>query len=168
MERFVMTHFGMAGAVRTGEHACSRLAHAEDRERLAIRYVCQYDHGQLGAGAQREIADVHEVDIAPELAAIGRDGYMAAARVGRGPKATLRLCGELDFGCADTLASILGAHYHGRLRLDLEDLEFVDVAGMRALRGRTAQPLTVGAGAVASPGACEQHRHCRVSASPGQ
>jgi hypothetical protein len=26
-------------AVGTGEHACSRLAHAEDRERLAIGYV---------------------------------------------------------------------------------------------------------------------------------
>jgi anti-anti-sigma regulatory factor len=261
MVRFVMAHSGMAGAVRTGEHACCRLAHEADRERLAVGYVrsalarghkvvyladredvdafaarlaglheqlaaaldggrfsvrsaedvyapdgifeyramiesiaherdlalqegysalsitgemsalhrlpggddlvtyeralgsdpnhrtlmflCQYDHGQLGAGALREIADVHEVDIAPELAAIGRDGYLAAARVGRGPNATLRLCGELDFGCADTLASVLGAHYHGRLRLDLEDLDFVDVAGMRALRGRTGQPLTI-------------------------
>jgi ABC-type transporter Mla MlaB component len=114
-----------------------------DPDNSTLMFLCQYDHGQLGAGAQREVADVHEIDIAPELAAIGRDGYMAAARVGRGPKATLRLCGELDFGCADTLASILGAHYHGRLRLDLEDLEFVDVAGMRALRGRTAQPLTI-------------------------
>jgi ABC-type transporter Mla MlaB component len=261
MVGYLMVPFAMAGAIRPGEHACSRLAHEEDRERLAIGYVqsalvrghkviyladrtdvdafaarlaglheqlaaaldggrfsvrpaedvyapdgifeyrvmleaiaherdlalqegypalcltgemsalhrlpggddlvayeralgsdpdnstlmvlCQYDHGQLGAGTLREIADVHAVDIAPELAAIGRDGYLAAARVGRGPSATLRLCGELDFGCADTLASVLGAHYHGSLRLDLEDLEFVDVAGMRALRGRTAQPLTI-------------------------
>jgi anti-anti-sigma regulatory factor len=256
-----MLDFGMAGAVRTGEHACSRLSHAEDRERLAIGYVqsalarshkviyfadredveaftarlaqahdaiaaalacgqfsvrraaevyapegvfdyrmmidsvarecdlaleegysalsitgemsalhrlpggeqlvtyehalsadlanhkvmflCQYDHATLSAGMLRELADAHEVDIAPELAAIGRDGYLAAARVGRGANATLRLCGELDFACSDTLASVLGAHYHGRLRLDLEDLDFVDVAGMRALRGRTAQPLTI-------------------------
>jgi ABC-type transporter Mla MlaB component len=255
-----MGYFAMAGAVRTGEHACSRLAHAEDRERLAIGYVqsalarghkviyladredvetftvrlaelteelagalqsgqlsvrrasevyapdgvfdhlvmidaiareralalaagysalsltgemsalhrlpggeqlvvyeralsadrdgtlmflCQYDHAQLGAGTLRELADAHEVDIPPELAEIGRDGYLAAARVGHGPSATLRLCGELDFGCADTLARVLGAHYHGRLRLDLQDLAFVDVAGMRALRGRTSQPLTI-------------------------
>jgi anti-anti-sigma regulatory factor len=256
-----MPDFRMAGAVRTGEHACSRLAHAEDRERLAIGYVqsalarshkviyfadhedveaftarlaqahdaiavalacgqfsvrraadvyapegvfdhrmmidslarecdlaleegysalsitgemsalhrlpggeqlvtyehalsadlanhkvmllCQYDHATLSAGMLRELADAHEVDIAPELAAIGRDGYLAAARVGRGANATLRLCGELDFSSSDTLASVLVAHYHGRLRLDLEDLDFVDVAGMRALRGRTAQPLTI-------------------------
>ena len=68
-------------------------------------FLCQHDYGQLRAGAQREIADVHEVDIAPELAAIGRDGYMAAARVGRGPKATLRLCGELERASA-----LAGAH----------------------------------------------------------
>jgi len=29
----------MVGAVRPGEHACSRLAHEKDRERLAIGYV---------------------------------------------------------------------------------------------------------------------------------
>jgi ABC-type transporter Mla MlaB component len=114
-----------------------------DPAKRTLMFLCQYDHGDLGAGVLREIADVHEVDIGPELAAIGRDGYLAAARVGRGPSATLRLCGDLDFGCADTLANVLGAHYHGRLRLDLRDLEFVDVAGMRALRGRTAQPLTI-------------------------
>jgi ABC-type transporter Mla MlaB component len=108
-----------------------------------LMFLCQYDHEQLGAGALREIADAHEVDIPPELAAIGRDGYLAAARVGRGPSATLRLCGELDFGCADSLASVLGAHYHGRLRFDLQDLVFVDVAGMRALRGRKAQQMTI-------------------------
>ncbi|MEA2186074.1 MAG: hypothetical protein QOK16_1085 [Solirubrobacteraceae bacterium] len=114
-----------------------------DAENDTLMFLCQYDHGRLATGALREIADVHDVDIPPELAAIGRDGYLAAARVGHGRTATLRLCGELDFGCADTLAGVLGAHYHGRLRLDLEDLDFIDVAGMRALRGRTAQPLTI-------------------------
>jgi hypothetical protein len=38
-----MTHFGMAGAVRTAEDVCSRLAHAEDRERLAIAYLAVRD-----------------------------------------------------------------------------------------------------------------------------
>jgi ABC-type transporter Mla MlaB component len=108
-----------------------------------LMFLCQYDHDHLGSGMLREIADVHEVDIPPELAPIGRDGYLAAARVGRGPTATLRLCGELDFDCADSLARVLGAHYHGPLRLDLQDLTFIDVAGMRALRGRTSQPLTI-------------------------
>jgi ABC-type transporter Mla MlaB component len=108
-----------------------------------LMFLCQYDHGRLAAGALRELADLHDVDIPPQLAAIGRDGYLAAALVGHGAQATLRLCGELDFGCADTLATAIGAHYHGHLRLDLKDVEFVDVAGMRALRGRTQQPLTI-------------------------
>lgn len=108
-----------------------------------LMFLCQYDHGRHAAGDLRELADLHEVDFPPHLAPIGRDGYLAAARVGHGAQATLRLCGELDFGCADTLATVIGAHFHGRLRLDLQDLEFVDVAGMRALRGRTAQPLTI-------------------------
>jgi ABC-type transporter Mla MlaB component len=114
-----------------------------DADEGTLMFLCQYDHAAVAAGALRELADIHDVDIAPQLAAIGRDGYLAAASVGHGAQATLRLCGELDFGCADTLATVLGAHYHGRLRLDLQDLDFVDVAGMRALRGRTQQPLTI-------------------------
>ncbi|MEA2183884.1 MAG: hypothetical protein QOF69_3069, partial [Solirubrobacteraceae bacterium] len=98
-----------------------------DIEGGTLMFLCQYDHGHVAAGTLRELADVHDVDVTPQLAAIGRDGYLAAARVGHGAEATLRLCGELDFGCADTLASVLGAHYHGRLRLDLQDLDFIDV-----------------------------------------
>ncbi|MEA2241119.1 MAG: hypothetical protein QOD24_675 [Solirubrobacteraceae bacterium] len=100
-------------------------------------FLCQYDHGRFGAGVLSEIAGAHDVDVSPELAPIGRDGCLAAARVGQ----TLRLCGELDFACADGLAHILGTHFHGPLQLDLEDVAFIDVAGMRALRGRTGQPL---------------------------
>jgi hypothetical protein len=40
-------------------------------------------------------------------------------------------------------ADVLDAHFHGPLRLDLADLEFVDVAGMRALRGHKGQQLTI-------------------------
>jgi ABC-type transporter Mla MlaB component len=68
-------------------------------------------------------------------------GYLAASRVFPGP--TLRLCGELDFGCAEALAGVLDAHYHGTLRLDLADLVYVDVAGLRALRGKNGQRLTI-------------------------
>jgi hypothetical protein len=39
---------------------------------------------------------------------------------------------------------VLDAHFPGPLRLDLGDLSFVDVAGMRALRGRPGRSLTVG------------------------
>jgi ABC-type transporter Mla MlaB component len=137
----------------TAEHVCAyEQALRADAEAGTLMFLCQYDHARFAAGALRELAELHEVDVPPQLAAIGRDGFLAAAQVGHGPQATLRLCGELDFGCADTLASVIGAHFHGRLRLDLKDLAFVDVAGMRALRGRTAQPLTI-----SSASACVHH-----------
>jgi ABC-type transporter Mla MlaB component len=110
-----------------------------DQASDTLAVFCQYDHGRFGTGLLTDIATSHQVDVSPELAAIGREGCLAAARVG----ATLRLCGELDFGTADALAGVLGAHFHGPLELDLGDVTFVDVAGMRALRGRTAQPLKI-------------------------
>jgi ABC-type transporter Mla MlaB component len=104
--------------------------------------LCQYDHGRFGPGVLSDVVEAHEVDASPELAAIGRDGELAAAR-DRGRDA-LRLAGELDFGCAQTVSEVLDAHFDGPLRLDLADLSFVDVAGMRALRGRKGQRLTIG------------------------
>jgi ABC-type transporter Mla MlaB component len=106
-----------------------------------IAFLCIYDHGRFAAGALAEVAESHGVDVSPELAQVGRVGYLAASRVLPGP--TLRLCGELDFGCAEALAGVLDAHYHGTLRLDLADLGYVDVAGLRALRGRKGQQLTI-------------------------
>jgi hypothetical protein len=63
--------------IRPGEHACCRLAHTPDRERLARAFV------------------------------------------------------------------------RGRLRLDLDDVALIDVAGMRALRGRTGQSSTIVAASAA-------------------
>jgi ABC-type transporter Mla MlaB component len=103
--------------------------------------LCQYDHVRFGPGILSEVVDAHEIDASPELAAIGRDGELAAARDRR--RDALRLAGELDFGCAQTVSDVLDAHFHGPLRLDLADLSYVDVAGMRALRGRRGQPLTI-------------------------
>ncbi|MDX6692230.1 MAG: hypothetical protein QOG15_3687 [Solirubrobacteraceae bacterium] len=102
--------------------------------------LCHYEHGRFASGALTTITAAHDVDLAPELAAIGRFGYLAGARV---DGQVLRLSGELDFACADALADMLAAYFHGRLRLDLSDLTFADVAGMRALRGRLSQPLTI-------------------------
>jgi anti-anti-sigma regulatory factor len=62
--------------------------------------------------------------------------------------AAVRLAGELDFGSAQTVWEVLDEHFGGPLRLDLADLSFVDVAGMRALRPRNGQRLTI---APASP-----------------
>jgi STAS domain-containing protein len=41
------------------------------------------------------------------------------------------------------VSEVLDAHFHGPLRLDLANLSYVDVAGMRALRGRRGQRLTI-------------------------
>jgi anti-anti-sigma regulatory factor len=85
------------------------------------------------------------VDIGPELASLSRAGNLAAARTGArdGDGEALRLAGELDYAAAGPLAAVLAAHFHGQLVVDLGDLEFVDVAGMRALRGRMGQPLRI-------------------------
>jgi anti-anti-sigma factor len=79
--------------------------------------------------------------MSPELATVGREGCLAAARISDGE--TLRLSGELDFSSAEALGDVLRAHFHGKLQLDLADLDFVDVAGMRALRGTKEQPLII-------------------------
>jgi anti-anti-sigma regulatory factor len=41
------------------------------------------------------------------------------------------------------LSEVLHEHFVGPLRLDLADLSYVDVAGMRALRGRKGQRLII-------------------------
>jgi len=117
----------------------ARLASEVDTPQCSV--LCQYGHARSGRGLPSDVIEAHEVDAPPELAAIGRDGELAAAR-DRGRDA-LRLAGELDFGCAQTVSDVLDAHFRGSLRLDLADLSYVDVAGMRALRGRMRQRLTI-------------------------
>jgi ABC-type transporter Mla MlaB component len=104
--------------------------------------LCQYDHstGRLGSMSDL-LLSVHDVDFPPELAPLARHDQLAAARVL--PEGTLRLAGELDFGCAPALAAVLDTHFHGPLALDLYELSYVDVTGMRALRGRKGQPVTI-------------------------
>lgn len=103
--------------------------------------LCQYAHGEFEPATLADVAAAHTVDLSPELAALVRTGCLAAARVDDGRM--LRLAGELDFACADTLVSVLAGHFHGPLQLDLAELRYVDVAGMRAMRGRTGQRLTI-------------------------
>jgi anti-anti-sigma regulatory factor len=117
----------------------ARLAGDVDAPSYSI--LCQYEHGGFGTGLLSDAIEAHELEASPELAAIGRDGELAAAR-DRGRDA-LRLAGELDFGCAQTVSEVLDAHFQGPLRLDLADLSYVDVAGMRALRARKGQRLII-------------------------
>jgi anti-anti-sigma factor len=88
---------------------------------------------------EHELGDAALAD--GELAPIGRGGYLAAARVGAEP--TLRLSGELDAETAATVAAVIDERYDGRISLDLTDLEFVDVAGLRALRGTQDRPIAI-------------------------
>jgi ABC-type transporter Mla MlaB component len=106
-----------------------------------LAFVCIYDHGRFGARALAGLVESHGVDVSPELAQVGRVGYLAASRVLPGP--ILRLSGELDFASAEALSAVLDAHYHGTLRLDLADLGYVDVAGLRALRGKKGQQVEI-------------------------
>jgi ABC-type transporter Mla MlaB component len=103
--------------------------------------LCHYPHDRPLPAQHAELTRHHDVDASPELAPIGRQGSVSAARVRSND--ALRLAGELDFDCAPAVSDVLAAHFHGPLRLDLTDLTFVDVAGMRALRGRTGQPVAI-------------------------
>jgi anti-anti-sigma regulatory factor len=106
-----------------------------------IAFLCIYDHGRFPAGKLSDLVECHEVDVSPDLAALGRLGYLAASRVVRTP--AVRICGELDYVAAEALAGVLDAHYNGSLTLDLADVTFADVAGLRALPGERGRRLTI-------------------------
>jgi ABC-type transporter Mla MlaB component len=104
--------------------------------------LCQYDHRKFHPDLVEEVVESHQVDAAPELAAIGRAGELAAVWDRR--RSSLRLAGELDYSCAGVVSAVLDERFPDQRRLDLADLSYVDVAGMRALRGRAGQRLTIG------------------------
>lgn len=112
-----------------------------DMDAPSYSILCHYDHGRFAPEVLSGVVEAHQVDASPELAAIGRDGELAAARDRR--RGALRLAGELDFGCAQTVSEVLDAYFHGPLKLDLADLSYIDVAGMRALRRRKEQRLII-------------------------
>jgi ABC-type transporter Mla MlaB component len=127
-----------AGGEQLGDYE-ARLDRDADAGGYSI--LCQYDHERFRDGCLWGVIEAHDVEASPELAPIGRDGALAAAR-DRAEDA-LRLAGELDFASAQTVCDVLDAHFAGPLRLDLADLSYVDVAGMRALRGRNGQRVTI-------------------------
>jgi ABC-type transporter Mla MlaB component len=103
--------------------------------------LCQYDDPEIDERTLTEVTAAHHVVLSPALAAIGRAGVLAAARVR--PPETLRLAGELDFEAADDVAGVLEIEFPGPRRIDTADLEYVDVAGLRALRGQEGEPLMI-------------------------
>jgi ABC-type transporter Mla MlaB component len=100
----------------------------------ATAIVCIYD--PASAAPSSAVASLHDVDLAPELAPVGREGHLEAAHLRSG---ALRLAGELDLDGAPILTEVLCARRCDSLALDLADLHFVDVAGMRGLRGRPGE-----------------------------
>jgi ABC-type transporter Mla MlaB component len=103
--------------------------------------LCQYDQQRFETGMLVEMTDAHHVEVSPPLATIDPTGALAAARVH--PPETLRLAGDLDFETVDGLLAFLDANVHGPLRVDLADIAFADVTGMRALRGGAPRELTI-------------------------
>jgi ABC-type transporter Mla MlaB component len=96
----------------------------------ATAILCIYDPAWVAMSSA--LGSLHDVDFAPELAPVGRVGYLEAAYLRSG---ALRLAGELDYGAVPILTDVLRRHCGGSLALDLADLDFVDVAGLRGLRG---------------------------------
>jgi ABC-type transporter Mla MlaB component len=100
----------------------------------ATAILCIYDLARVAPSSA--VALLHDVDLAPELAPVGREAYLEAADLRSG---ALRLAGELDYDAVPALTDVLRARGRGSLALDLADLHFVDVAGMRGLRGRPGE-----------------------------
>ena len=76
-----------------------------------------------------------------ELEPISRCGYLAASIVG--PERMVRLAGELDAEAAATVAAMLDERSGGPICFDLSGLQFVDVAGLRALRGANHRSISL-------------------------
>ena len=57
----------------------------------------------------------------------------------------MRLAGELDVEAAAAIAAVIDERCDGPICLVLADLAFVDVAGLRALRGTKHHPITIAA-----------------------
>lgn len=129
---------GVPGAERLVEY--ERRIDAELGDSSSV-LLCRYDHPRLDPETVSDATAAHHVEVSAELAAIGRTGVLAAARVH--PPETLRLAGELDFESADSVADAVGAQFRGPMELDLADLSFVDVAGLRALRGSATDRLSI-------------------------
>jgi ABC-type transporter Mla MlaB component len=100
----------------------------------ATAILCINDPARIGPSSA--VASLHDVDLAPELAPVGREGHLEAAHLRSG---ALRLAGALEFDAAPILTDVLRARCWGLLALDLADLHFVDVVGMQELRGRPAE-----------------------------
>ena len=139
-------------AVRSYLCELATAAGAPQPERFAAQWhillngaLVSAHEGDLGAATKaRELGVLLlEREGVGELAPIGRDGYLTAQFVG--PERVLRLAGELDDEAAATVAAVIDERCAGTIHVDLAELEFVDVGGLRALRGTKRHPITIAA-----------------------
>jgi len=121
---------------------------AEYEQRLAgvfgddtLTGFCQYDTRRFANDVLSDVEAAHDVDIDTQLASLGRPGYLSAAAVL--PGKVLRLTGALDCASADRLRAFLDEHYKDEVELDLQDLGFIDVAGIRALLGESPRTIEI-------------------------
>jgi ABC-type transporter Mla MlaB component len=133
-------------AAVSGAPGGERLAEYErrlDRELASgtLALLCHYDLRRFSRSMHAHAGRLHHVDIPPELAGIGRTGPLAAAVQRAG--SAVRLAGELDVDTANPIGDVLLAHFHGALELDVADVSYADVIGMRALRGPVGRKLTI-------------------------
>ena len=127
-------------------------AGVRDPERFAAQWQILL-HGSIVAAHEGDLdaaAKAREIGLLllareglEELEPIGRCGYLAATIVG--PEHVVRLAGELDAEAAATVAAVLDERSDGPIGFDLSGLEFVDVAGLRALRGAGHRTITIAA-----------------------
>jgi anti-anti-sigma factor len=128
-------------------------AGAPQPERLAAQWhilvngaiVAAHEGDSDAAAKARELGMLlleHE-GLAQFASPIAPCGYLDAAVVH--PAQVVRLAGELDAEAAATVAAAIDERCDGPICLDLAELEFVDVAGLRALRGTKHRAITIAA-----------------------
>ena len=116
--------------IRDYEHRCTRIV-----SDLPAAALCIYDTRSFDDRTLAHAGHAHPIcrgrGIGPAGVFVSRTMEIAAA----GPGA-LRLSGEVDVSNVPSLSSALRSTGEGRLALllDLEGLEFIDVAGMRAIQ----------------------------------
>jgi ABC-type transporter Mla MlaB component len=103
--------------------------------------LCQYDQHRFETGTLVEMTEAHQWRCRRRWPRWTRQARSPPRGVH--PPETLRLAGELDFENVAGLLDYLDANVHGPLRVDLADIAFADVAGLRALRGGRHQQLTI-------------------------
>jgi ABC-type transporter Mla MlaB component len=96
--------------------------------------VCQYDRRRFGDDVLAQVQCAHPVAVetSPDASAVVRDGLRVEEQARTGTT-RLALTGDLDRAAAAYVAARLAEQGGESPRLDLARLDFIDVAGCRAL-----------------------------------